>query len=119
MFARTDDERARDHLANERTFLAWMRTGIATMGFGVVIGKFKYLAANEPTAAKGLFETSHVGLLFGVIGLVSIFLAVFLFLQTRSEIRAANYKSRIGLILVFTAFTIALGLVVLIYMFQT
>ena len=30
---------ARDHLANERTFLAWMRTSIAAMGFGLAITK--------------------------------------------------------------------------------
>jgi putative membrane protein len=29
-----------DHLANERTFLAWIRTSIALMGFGFVIVKF-------------------------------------------------------------------------------
>ena len=29
-----------DHLANERTFLAWVRTSIALMGFGFVIVKF-------------------------------------------------------------------------------
>lgn len=29
-----------DYLANERTFLAWMRTSIALMGFGFVIVKF-------------------------------------------------------------------------------
>ena len=34
-----DDERIRDHLANERTYLAWLRTGMAMMGFGVVIAK--------------------------------------------------------------------------------
>ena len=31
---------AADHLANERTFLAWIRTSIALMGFGFVIVKF-------------------------------------------------------------------------------
>ena len=31
---------AGDHLANERTFLAWIRTSIALMGFGFVIVKF-------------------------------------------------------------------------------
>ncbi len=30
-----------DHLANKRTFLAWVRTGIALMGFGFVISKFE------------------------------------------------------------------------------
>jgi len=30
----------RDHLAAERTFLAWIRTGIALMGFGFVVARF-------------------------------------------------------------------------------
>ena len=29
-----------DHLANERTFLAWMRTSIGIMAFGFVVVKF-------------------------------------------------------------------------------
>lgn len=29
-----------DHAANERTFLAWVRTGIAIMSFGIVMEKF-------------------------------------------------------------------------------
>jgi uncharacterized membrane protein YidH (DUF202 family) len=29
-----------DHAANERTFLAWVRTGIATIAFGFVVEKF-------------------------------------------------------------------------------
>src|SRR5690349_2125283 len=32
--------RARDHLANERTFLAWVRTGLAIVVFGFAIGRF-------------------------------------------------------------------------------
>ncbi|MEJ2362577.1 MAG: DUF202 domain-containing protein [Gammaproteobacteria bacterium] len=30
----------RDHAANERTYLAWIRTAIALMAFGFVIEKF-------------------------------------------------------------------------------
>ncbi len=29
-----------DHAANERTFLAWLRTGMAVVAFGFVIEKF-------------------------------------------------------------------------------
>ncbi len=29
-----------DHAANERTYLAWMRTGIAVIAFGFVVEKF-------------------------------------------------------------------------------
>ena len=31
-----------EHLANERTFLAWVRTSIALMGFGVVIARLRF-----------------------------------------------------------------------------
>jgi putative membrane protein len=30
----------REHAANERTYLAWVRTGIAVVAFGFVIKKF-------------------------------------------------------------------------------
>jgi putative membrane protein len=30
----------RDYLAEERTFLAWIRTGISLMGFGFVVARF-------------------------------------------------------------------------------
>jgi putative membrane protein len=40
MPAISNPNRARDHLANERTFLAWLRTGIATIVFGFAIGRF-------------------------------------------------------------------------------
>ena len=29
-----------DYLASERTFLAWIRTGVALMGFGFVVARF-------------------------------------------------------------------------------
>jgi putative membrane protein len=41
-----------DYLANERTFLAWIRTSIALMGFGFVIVKFA-LFIRQVTIALG------------------------------------------------------------------
>jgi hypothetical protein len=35
-----NSNRARDHLANERTFLAWVRTSVAVVVFGFAIGRF-------------------------------------------------------------------------------
>ena len=35
-----NSDRASDHLANERTFLAWVRTGVAIVVFGFAIGRF-------------------------------------------------------------------------------
>lgn len=42
----------RDYLAEERTFLAWVRTGIALMGFGLVVIAHFELFADEPQIAQ-------------------------------------------------------------------
>ena len=43
---------AREHLANERTFLAWVRTGAAIVVFGFAIGRFS-IAMRQLTALQG------------------------------------------------------------------
>jgi putative membrane protein len=42
-----------DHAANERTFLAWVRTGIAITAFGFVIEKFNIFMLTVANAALG------------------------------------------------------------------
>src|SRR5260370_596883 len=39
-----------DHAANERTFLAWVRTGIAVIAFGFVIEKFNLFVLTMASA---------------------------------------------------------------------
>ncbi len=42
-----------DHAANERTFLAWVRTGIAVIAFGFVIEKFNLFLLTLTEAGLG------------------------------------------------------------------
>ncbi|VFJ14479.1 YidH family protein [Candidatus Nitrosocosmicus franklandus] len=35
-------DRSQQYLANERTFLSWVRTSIALIGLGFIISKFGY-----------------------------------------------------------------------------
>lgn len=42
------DATRRTRLANERTFLAWWRTALATLGLGVALGKVLPEVAEEP-----------------------------------------------------------------------
>jgi putative membrane protein len=42
-----------DHSANERTFLAWVRTGIAVIAFGFVVEKFNLFMLTVATVALG------------------------------------------------------------------
>lgn len=62
--------RARDHLANERTFLAWVRTGVATIIFGFAIGRFS-IALREFFRLQDRAETtSGLTAWFGMISIV-------------------------------------------------
>jgi putative membrane protein len=55
-----------DHAANERTFLAWIRTGIAVIAFGFVVEKFNLFLLT--LAAAGLANEVHRSQLADVSG---------------------------------------------------
>jgi putative membrane protein len=58
-----------DHAANERTFLAWVRTGIATIAFGFVIEKFNlFIIAMEKANQVTPREHRLLGRLSGMLG---------------------------------------------------
>ena len=42
-----------DHAANERTFLSWVRTGIAVIAFGFVVEKFNLFMTTMAASAFG------------------------------------------------------------------
>ena len=55
-----------DYLAAERTFLAWIRTGLALMGFGFVVARFGlFLQQLEIVQHQNLSQSFGVSLWFG------------------------------------------------------
>ena len=52
---------AKDLLAAERTYLAWLRTGLALMGFGFVVARFG-LFLRELQMNQHLAQQAHTGL---------------------------------------------------------
>ena len=86
-----------DHAANERTFLAWVRTAIALMAFGFVIERFdlflRYatpLAAQQKIAPHGGAFANAAGLAFIVLGIAIIVIAGRRFVQTAKDIDSDN-----------------------------
>lgn len=83
----------RDYLAEERTFLAWLRTGIGLMGFGFVAARFG-LFVDEPHVVQSASGVQAHGpsLWFGT-ALVVIGVAVNLF-SARRYMRMVGELSR-------------------------
>lgn len=86
-------ERYSDHAANERTFLAWVRTAVAIMGFGFLVEKFDLFvrAAGGSMGLKPLGVHSQIigniaGLALFVFGGAMMVLAVIRFRQTSRDI---------------------------------
>jgi len=89
--------RARDHLANERTFLAWVRTGIATIIFGFAIGRFS-IALRELLQLEGRASTPTYGVTawFGVIsiagGVLLILAGLARYRKTRLQLDTDSFE---------------------------
>lgn len=105
-----------DHAANERTFLAWVRTAIAVMAFGFMVEKFDLflrITVLAGSAHPGLHTGARFGELAGlalmVVGLALIVVATLRFLKTGKEIDAAEAFAGPG-----ARFDIALALLLLL-----
>ncbi len=102
----------RDHLANERTFLAWVRTSIALLGFGILIAKLRFLGI----APEAGVRSGRLGLAFAAAGLVTLPLAAWQYERTRRMIDGAAYKTPTFLIFGFVALVFGLGLASVLYL---
>jgi putative membrane protein len=82
-----------DHAANERTFLAWVRTAIAVMAFGFLVEKFDlFLKLAAPSlvgrtlSLPGQTFGNIAGLMLIVLGTAMVVLAAIRFLITARQI---------------------------------
>lgn len=94
-----------EHAANERTFLAWVRTGIAIIAFGFLIEKLNVfiLATSEvaPRAAASHWVSRltgpigrYDGLALIAIGIVVLIVAAIRFAKTAREIEQGRPLAR-------------------------
>jgi putative membrane protein len=82
-----------DHSANERTFLAWVRTAIAVMAFGFLVEKFDlFLEVAAPSLAgrtlslPGQKFGNIAGLALIVLGTAMVGIAAVRFVKTAKNI---------------------------------
>ncbi|AFY45388.1 YidH family protein [Nostoc sp. PCC 7107] len=113
---RLNPSRIRDHLANERTYLAWMRTAIALLGFGVVIVRLRaFQVPLLPTPGNGW----KLGLVFSLVGLVTVWLSTAHYFAVRRDIEDDNYEPTDRWVILFSLAIMILGSGVIYYVFTT
>jgi putative membrane protein len=106
-------DRQREHQANERTFLAWLRTSISLIGFGFAIARFglflqEFQSANESNASAANSQLLGLGLV--VSGVAVIVLAGWRYNQVFHQIERGAYRPSRWTIWVLTVLVTFLGL---------
>jgi putative membrane protein len=119
--AESPEQDPRVYFAAERTFLAWIRTGLGLMGVGFAVARFglflRQMSASEthlPVHGSGLSVRSGVALVFlGVIVLVS---SVVQHLTLIRELNSGTWKagriSRNAIVLASLLAAVGIGMTV-------
>jgi putative membrane protein len=93
---RPPEETLRLHQANERTMLAWIRTGIALMAFGFAIARFGLFLRELATVGAVLpkvsssLGTAWLGTVLCALGMVTNLLATLRYARIRQAIERGD-----------------------------
>ena len=115
-----------DHLANERTFLAWVRTGVGIMAFGFVVEKFTffmrqltYYFSKEGTTTLPLPHSGYssiFGILLVAFGAIMGLLAYVKYKKDEAHINKNTFKPSSLLALLLTVAICVIGIFLAIYL---
>lgn len=81
------------HQANERTMLAWIRTGIALMAFGFAVARFGVFLRSIAIAGHVVtndhsLESGTIGIAMVVLGTATHVVAIVRYVRVRDSIRS-------------------------------
>jgi putative membrane protein len=113
--------RARDHLANERTFLAWLRTGMSAVIFGFAIGRFGLALRQLGEIEGGQLPLStglsvYVGMVSILAGVVMVLAGLFRYRRTRIQLDEGVFEPAPAVIYLVAILSALFGLVLALYL---
>ncbi|MGC1425923.1 MAG: DUF202 domain-containing protein [Nitrosotalea sp.] len=118
-------DRSTQHLANERTFLAWLRTCIALMGLGFVVARFSLflrefsiMTKNQtiPTNLPTQSSSTILGMSMIGLGILLIIYALINYLKAQKDIEAGIYLPRHSIMYIASIGLVIFGVIVLVYL---
>jgi putative membrane protein len=115
--------KAADHLANERTFLAWIRTAIAVMAFGFVVVKFslfmkqlELIFSETTTVVPARGYSSLIGIILVALGGLICLLSYLQFKKNEKQLNNNTYSSSSVLISWFSVVLIIGSIFLALYL---
>lgn len=104
-----DSQYIQQHLANERTFLAWIRTAITVIGIGFLVTNFHYYRSENVSGADHQL-ISAIGMLSILFGISTILVGTRSYLKKVHTINTQQFKSAkmslialaIGMVFIFS-----------------
>ena len=119
----TEVGKASDHLANERTFLAWIRTSISITVFGFVVAKFGItLRELLLVRGNGVLESGvslAIGLGFMAMGIFMALAAWFRYQSTMRRLEAGEFKPARAIVTVLAVVAALFGIILAVYLIYT
>jgi len=120
-----EDKKATEYLANERTFLAWIRTSISIISLGFVVAKFGVwlrelaarLAPQIPIHSTGM--SMPIGVTMMALGGILAVLAAWHYHKVNQAIQRGELKANRALVLIVTIAVALLAATMITYMLFT
>jgi len=119
------DQKATEYLANERTFLAWIRTCIAVISLGFVIARFGVWLRELATQISPKAEVQRtsfslfVGVAMMALGCALTILAAWRYRAINRAIDRGEFQADRGLVVIVTVSVATLGAVMIAYLLLT
>lgn len=112
-----------DHLANERTFLAWIRTSISIIVFGFVVAKFG-ITLRQFLQLQGRTETESglslgIGVAFIAMGIFMALVAAIRYRITLRRLETNQFEPARIVIVFLASITALFGAILAAYLLST
>lgn len=111
---------ARDHLANERTFLAWVRTSIGIVVFGFAIGRFavamRQLTIFQGHGSKATGFSVWMGTISIIAGAAMMVGGLIRYRRVRAQLDEGKFQPAGFIVDLVTALVVLFGLALAAYL---
>ena len=105
----------REHLANERTLLSWVRTGVSLISLGLVVERAGALAKAANLQVGSTSGSDFFGLGLALLGALTLVLGTGQFLRNRRSIATGKFESSVTVYLIIVAGSLAFAGAFVIY----